>query len=215
MGIVVRFPRRHVRVSSSLRAAKPAKTSNVISDFPSSAAKATTEAQWPAGIPRMRQLLTVESDCPKAPATAPVPPRATMIASELSIPDNIIRTMRTSQGFANCETTFIRKCDAIGSMEPDSDEAVGRRIIALREKANLQQQQLAKQLHMAKSTLAGYESGNRPLTVVVIRKIRRRFGVTVDWLMFGDMQVSGKSLMLEIGPEPDVPQHPSKKRKAG
>lgn len=89
-------------------------------------------------------------------------------------------------------------------MEPDSDEAVGRRIIALREKAKLQQQQLAKQLHMAKSTLNGYESGDRPLTMESLRRIRRRFGVTTDWLLFGDMQVTGQGLMLEIGPEPDA-----------
>lgn len=87
-------------------------------------------------------------------------------------------------------------------MEPDSDEAVGKRIIALRERTGLQQQQLAKQLHMAKSTLNGYESGDRPLTVESIRRLRRRFGVTVDWLLFGDMQVTGRNLMLEIGPEP-------------
>jgi len=98
-------------------------------------------------------------------------------------------------------------------MEPDSDEAVGKRIIALRESVPLQQQQLAKQLNMAKSTLAGYESGKRPLTALVLRKIRKRFGVTVDWLMFGDMQVTGQNLMLEIGPDPGGSQ-PVKKRKA-
>lgn len=202
MGIVVRLPQRHARASSSFRAANSAKTSSVTSETPRSVAKATTAAQWPAGMPRVRQLLTVESDCPSASATAPVPPRATIIASELSMPDNIVRTMRTSQGFANCETTFIYKCGAIDPMEPDSDEAVGKRIIALRERTGLQQQQLAKQLHMAKSTLNGYESGDRPLTVESIRRLRRRFGVTVDWLLFGDMQVTGRNLMLEIGPEP-------------
>lgn len=88
-------------------------------------------------------------------------------------------------------------------MEPDSDEAVGKRIIALRERTGLQQQQLAKQLHMAKSTLNGYESGDRPLTVESIRRLRRRFGVTADWLLFGDMQVTGRDLMLEIGPDAD------------
>jgi transcriptional regulator with XRE-family HTH domain len=89
-------------------------------------------------------------------------------------------------------------------MEPDSREAVGKRIIALRERSGLQQQQLAKQLHMAKSTLNGYEKGDRPLTVESILRLRRRFGVTADWLLFGDMQVTGRNLMLEIGPEPDA-----------
>jgi transcriptional regulator with XRE-family HTH domain len=99
-------------------------------------------------------------------------------------------------------------------MEPDSDQAVGKRIIALRERANLQQQQLAQQLHITKSTLNGYEKGTRPLTTESAKRLRRRFGVTVDWLFFGDMQVTGRDLMLEIGPEPDAPA-PAKRQQTG
>jgi DNA-binding XRE family transcriptional regulator len=200
------------RASSSFRAAKPAKTSSDISGFPSEDAKATTAAQCPAGMPRPRQLLTVESDCPSADATAPVPPKAAMMASELFMTPTIVRTMRTSQGFANCETTIFPVCGPIDPMEPDSDEAVGRRIIALRDKTGMQQQLLAKEIHVAKSTLNGYESGSRPLTMESARRIRRRFGVTLDWLLFGDMQITGRNLMLEIGPEPAKPE-PKKVRK--
>jgi transcriptional regulator with XRE-family HTH domain len=88
-------------------------------------------------------------------------------------------------------------------MEPDSNEAVGKRIIALRERAKLEQQQLAVQLHVTKSTLNGYERGKRTLTTESAKRLRRRFGVTVDWLFFGDMQVTGHDLMLQIGPEPE------------
>jgi transcriptional regulator with XRE-family HTH domain len=91
-------------------------------------------------------------------------------------------------------------------MELDSDQAVGRRIIALRERTNLQQQALAKSIHVAKSTLNGYETGARPLTMESARRIRRRFGVTLDWLLFGDMQVAARDLMLELGPEPGAPE---------
>lgn len=97
-------------------------------------------------------------------------------------------------------------------MEPDSDEAVGRRIIALRERTKLQQQQLAKQIHITKSTLNGYETGKRTLTTESAKRLRVRFGVTVDWLFFGDMQVTGHDLMLQIGPEPEV-EVPKKVRK--
>jgi transcriptional regulator with XRE-family HTH domain len=97
-------------------------------------------------------------------------------------------------------------------MEPDSDEAVGKRIIALRERAGLQQQQLAKQLHITKSTLNAYENGKRTLTTESAKRLRRRFGVTVDWLFFGDMQVTGHDLMLQIGPDADV-EAPKKIRK--
>lgn len=97
-------------------------------------------------------------------------------------------------------------------MEPDSDHAVGKRIIALRELANLQQQQLAHQLHITKSTLNAYENGKRTLTTESAKRLRRRFGVTVDWLFFGDMQVTGRDLMLEIGPEPEPMIHKKVRR---
>ena len=96
-------------------------------------------------------------------------------------------------------------------MDEDSDTAVGLRIIALRQRAKLQQQELAKQISVAKSTLAGYESGERPVTMESARRLRRRFGVTLDWLLFGDMQATGQSLMLDIGP--GVEPEPKKVRK--
>lgn len=119
-----------------------------------------------------------------------------------SMERNIVRTVRTSQGFANCEATFFGSRVPIDGMEPDSDEAVGKRIVALRERAGLQQQQLAKQIHITKSTLSAYESGTRPLTMESAKRLRRRFGVPMDWLLFGDMQAAGLDLMIEIGPEP-------------
>jgi transcriptional regulator with XRE-family HTH domain len=89
-------------------------------------------------------------------------------------------------------------------MDIDSDEAVGRRIIALRLRAKLQQQELAKELHVAKSTLNGYERGERPVPMESAKRLRRRFGVTLDWLLFGDMQIPARDLMFELGPEPQV-----------
>jgi DNA-binding XRE family transcriptional regulator len=212
MGTVVRPPQRHARASSSLRAAKAAKTSNVISILPLLAAKATTAAQWPAGMPRVCQPDTVESHWPSASATAPVPPRATMIDFQSSMRSNIVRRVRTSQGFANCEPTFFPDCGPMDPMEPDSNEAVGNRIIALRKRAGLEQQQLAQQIHVTKSTLNAYERGKRVLTSESAKRLRRRFGVTVDWLFFGDMQVTGHDLMLQIGPEPEA-EVPKKVRK--
>lgn len=202
---IFQFPPQE-RASSSFLAAKAAKTSRLISGRPRSAAKATTEAQCGAGMPRDLQPLTVERDWPSASATSPsapgaVPLRVVMSKSQ-SMGDSIVRALRTSQGFAECETTFFGSRGAIEPMEPDSDEAVGRRIIALREKVGMQQQTLARELNMAKSTLNAYERGTRPLTMESTRRIRHRFGVTVDWLLFGDMKVTGRDLMLEIGPDP-------------
>jgi transcriptional regulator with XRE-family HTH domain len=103
--------------------------------------------------------------------------------------------------FATCETTFSGEYGAIRLMQ-DSDEAVGRRIIALRKARGLQQQELAEAIGVAGNTLNGYELGKRPLTMESARRIRRRFGVTIDWLMFGDMGATARDLMLDLGPEP-------------
>ena len=208
MGIVLRFP-HHARASSSLRAARDAKASNVISFFPRAAASVTTEAQCGAGMPRVLQPLTVDMDCLSPSATAAVPPKPEMIASQDVMNATLVRAMRTSQGFAQCETTFLYDRALIEVMEPDSDEAVGRRIVALRAKVGLQQQELAADLNITKSTLSAYESGSRPLTMESARRLRRRFGVPIDWLLFGDMQLAGREMMLAIGPQPGMP--PEKK----
>lgn len=121
MGSVVRFPvrRRHARASSvseaCRRAASSANTSRVISDFPAPVASPTTPAQCSPGMPRgrFRHPLTVEVDSPSPSATPLVPPMASMIdphvhAESLVMPQEIVRTVRKSQGFALCETTAIR-----------------------------------------------------------------------------------------------------------
>lgn len=204
MGIVLRFPRAHKRASSSFRAANAAKTSRVISDFPSSAARDTTAAQWPAGMPRVRQLLTVESDCAKALATAPVPPRATMIASEFSMEANIVRKLRTCQGFATCETTIRSKCDAIGDMDTD-DQDVAKRLIAVRKKLGFTSQvAFAEKLDLTKSTYNPFETGERPLSMQVAKRIRVRFGISVDYLLFGDIGQPKEAVALELGPKPSA-----------
>src|SRR5207237_5574587 len=202
MGRVIRGPWRHARASSSFRAASNANASSEIPRWPLDCAKDTSDAQCGAGMPRVLQPLTVDMDCSSPSATAAVPPNPEMISSQDFMTPNIVRVVRTSQGFAQCETTFSTKYVPIFPMEPDSDQAVGRRIIALRTRAKLQQQELAKQINVAKSTLAGYESGERPLTMESARRLRKRFGVTLDWLLFGDMQAAAQALMLEIGPAP-------------
>ncbi len=37
-------------------------------------------------------------------------------------------------------------------------------------------------------------------------RLRRRFGVSIDWILFGDMQLAGRDMMFAIGPEPAAVQ---------
>lgn len=192
----------HVRESSSLRAARSAKTSSVTPGTSSSDANATTAAQCPAGIPRTRQLLTVESDFPSATATAPVPPRATIIVSELSMPDNIIRKMRTCQEQAKSETTFRNDYVAIHIMASDN-HSVARRLIAVREKLGFADQSAyARELNLTKSTYNAFETGKRPLSIRAAKQIRHRFGISVDYLLFGDIGQPNEMIALGTWAEP-------------
>jgi transcriptional regulator with XRE-family HTH domain len=217
MGKVVRFPRRHVRALSNpvgRRAAKSAKTSSEISGRPVSDARRTTAAQRELGIPRPRQPLTVETDCDRAPATPLVPPRASMTEShvhESSMVGDLVRNLRTCQAFATCETTFRDVRGQISTM--DSAHDIARRLIAFRESRGLNQVDFAEKLDIAKNTLNGYEKATRPLTTETIRRIRKRFGISTDWLLFGDIGQPSHDLALEFGPRPAIEADTKKPKK--
>ena len=85
-----------------------------------------------------------------------------------------------------------------------SDEKTGRRLIAVREHHKLSQVDFAGKLHISKSTLNGYESGKRPLTAETVRRIRDRFGISSDWLLYGDVGQPSHDLAVELGPTPPI-----------
>lgn len=92
----------------------------------------------------------------------------------------------------------------------DTDQDVAARLIALRKvlgertgiAGGYSQTAFADAIGMAKNTLNGFEKAKRPLTIEAARKIRRRFGVSVDWLLFGDMPQISNDILLKIGPAP-------------
>lgn len=219
MGIVIRFASGHARTSSrsadvtGFRAANSAKTSSVMPGFPRSAAKATTAAQCGAGIPRVCQPLTVDADCPRDGATSPVRPRASMTDFQVTIPGTIVRKLRTCQPVAICETTFRE----IGGEVPpmDSDVDIARRLIAVREHFGLSQAAFADKLHIAKNTLNGYEKAKRQLTIETASRIRDRYGVSVDWLLFGDIGQPSHDLAVRLGPKPQIEADAKRAAQAG
>jgi DNA-binding XRE family transcriptional regulator len=221
MSNVVRFPRRrHGRTpatSASLRAAKFAKTSNDTAAEPRSVANRTTPGQWGLGMPLDRQPLTVLSDCASALARSPVPPHASIIVaqvkSESSMGTDIVRDLRTRQGFATCETTNPPNSRTIRSM--DTDLEVSNRLAALREKLGLDQAQFAKSLGIEKNTYNAYERGKRPLTIETAKKIRRRYGISVDWLLFGDIGQPNQVFLVGIEPQPEAAKKaPARKKRS-
>jgi transcriptional regulator with XRE-family HTH domain len=97
----------------------------------------------------------------------------------------------------------------------DTDVEVSDRLAALREKLGLDQAAFAKSLGIEKNTYNAYERGKRPLTIETAKKIRRRYGISVDWLLFGDIGQPNHQFLLTIEPPaPVAKREPVRKKRS-
>lgn len=95
----------------------------------------------------------------------------------------------------------------------DTDLEVSNRLAALREKLGLDQASFAKSLGIEKNTYNAYERGKRPLTIETAKKIRRRYGISVDWLLFGDIGQPNHQFLMTIEPAPEAQKREPGRRK--
>lgn len=96
----------------------------------------------------------------------------------------------------------------------DTDLEVSNRLAALREKLGLDQASFAKSLGIEKNTYNAYERGKRPLTIETAKKIRRRYGISVDWLLFGDIGQPNHQFLMTIEPPAETPKRqPGRKKR--
>lgn len=123
---------------------------------------------------------------------------------------NIVRTARTCQVFANGETTIRTIHGEIPPMDTDID--IAGRLIAVRNRFKLNQAQFAAAIGLAKNVYNPFEKGSRPLTLDAARRIRRRFGISIDWLYFGDIGQPSEGLARELGPNPGATRPAKTKR---
>lgn len=181
-------PSATARLSGS-RAAKVARTSNVISLRPLAAAIRANARQCAPGMPRSRHPLTVESAKTRKAATFPVPPSASMIEAQVNVMgDTIVRSVRTSQEFAGRETTIPLNNARISGMI-DPPEIIGPRLKALRIALGYKKQtDFAKAIGVEKNTYNPWEKGKggRELTFEGACLIRAKFKIPLDYLFFGD-----------------------------
>jgi DNA-binding XRE family transcriptional regulator len=197
-------------------AARSAKNSKEILGLPLLEASLTTAPQCHEGMPRVRQPLTTEGSCRSSATTSPVPPRSSMIESQvvvdadLAIRRNIVRTARTCQVFANGETTIRVLHGEIPPMDTDKD--ISGRLIAVRKRFGLNQAQFAEAIGLAKNVYNPFEKASRPLTLDAARRIRRRFGISIDWLYFGDVGQPSEGIARELGPNPGAVEAAKGKR---
>jgi transcriptional regulator with XRE-family HTH domain len=77
----------------------------------------------------------------------------------------------------------------------DSAEIVGRRLKALRKTAALSQDKFGGSIGLSQPRYAQYENGTRPLTLEAAASLCAVYGVTLDWLYFGDQ--SGLPMRLK------------------
>lgn len=94
----------------------------------------------------------------------------------------------------------------------DPPHIVAARLKALRLELGFKSQSaFAAKLGIDKSTYNPYEKGNRPLTFETACLIRREFGISIDWLFFGDLHQTAIQTMAKIGYGAETP--PAKQRR--
>jgi DNA-binding XRE family transcriptional regulator len=192
VGIVVLWP-DHARPSTtSGTGCNAARASNVIWLHPLLSANRTISGQRHAGInPRARQVLTVDRGTPSPAETAPVPPRSSIaVSTVIAMGRNIVRTVRTCQAFARCETTAEPFRDEIVVMDQplhDSNEIIAGRLRAVRLALEFKSQvAFAAALGIEKNTYNAYETGARVVTWETVLLIRKKFRIPVEWIFFGE-----------------------------
>jgi transcriptional regulator with XRE-family HTH domain len=80
--------------------------------------------------------------------------------------------------------------DMVSLKDDCSQEAIGRRLKLLREKLGYEgrgkQTKFASMIGIADTTWNNYERGRAKITPFNLRKLKRKTGVTSDWIYFGD-----------------------------
>lgn len=107
------------------------------------------------------------------------------VSAEVSIPETIVRTVRTCQEFADSETTLPSGCVPLSGMI-DPPEVIGPRLRAIRLALEYPSQvAFAKALGVEKNTYNPWEKGSRPLTFEAGCVMRRKWGIPLDFMFFG------------------------------
>lgn len=89
----------------------------------------------------------------------------------------------------------------------DPPDVIGRRLEDLRVALGFKTQvSFAEALGIDKSTYNLYKTGARPLTFETACVIRAKFGMSLDWLFYGDLQQSAIHTMAKIGRGTEVPR---------
>lgn len=85
---------------------------------------------------------------------------------------------------------YAQILDMVSLKDDCSQQAIGRRLKLLREvlgyKGRGMQKKFADEIGIADTTWNNYERGRAKITPLNLRKLKRKTGVTSDWVYFGD-----------------------------
>lgn len=68
----------------------------------------------------------------------------------------------------------------------DAPEAVGERLRKVRENLGLSRRDFAHGAGLTEQTYGPFENAKRPLTLEAAKKLRSRYGLTLEFLYFGN-----------------------------
>lgn len=148
---------------------------------------------------RARHELTVDSAKPSTDAAREVPPSAVItVSTDATIPNLILRRTRSRQVLAQCEGTenaFDVPISGMGT--PQTEQA--RRLIATRIALGFETpSEFARAMKMSQGHLSDFESGKRNISLGFALKLKKRFGVPIDWTICGDAQFLAPNLAKKI-----------------
>ena len=70
--------------------------------------------------------------------------------------------------------------------QPDSPEAIGARLARVREILGMSKRDFALRADLTEQTYGPFENGKRPLSLDAAKKLRKTYGLTFEYLFFGN-----------------------------
>lgn len=148
-------------------------------------------------MPRRRQVQTVESCTPSSAAISTFLPSLSK-ASLVVMMSIIVGNLPTCQGLAQLRLTGSPVHVPIDDMATEA-KAIGSRLYRTRLALGYKHPiDFARHLGVDKGDYSKFEAGKKPLTLRVARIIKKRFGVSLDWIMDGDIHTLRRDLAEQI-----------------
>lgn len=195
MGEVISLPARH---DPAPAASRPKSTGSAC--FPTFARARETTKNFSAGTrPRAFQLLTAGEVVPQVSAADDVPPSATTISStvrSIAVECSHFVNMSSRHGLAIVTTCELRPNRGMSTSPQDISERLKALELAVADSAA----ELCREAGLAANRWSQYKSGHpkRQITLEAARKLKKRYGATLEWIFDGEIHTLPPTLAKSI-----------------